>query len=177
MKKFLFALSTLALMFAFTACDDSASGGDGAESQEWKGSFPPNGDAGFYCEVTSGESWAQLKVNIPGYMGHVEKRSFDDATQTATQYYEEVQYNLNPFEKVEMCLEYDRDIRDDAKRKRYLTDYYCKNSVFYMVGTIPSAGYLKEEYATAAYEFRQSCDDYEKKWKEHGYDEVINRRK
>ena len=99
------------------------------------------------------------------------------ATQTATQYYEEVQYNLNPFEKVEMCLEYDRDLRDEPKKNKYLTDYYCKNSVFYMVGTIPNASYLKAEYAAAEYEFSQSCDDYEKKWKEHGYDEVINRRK
>ena len=91
MKKFLLILSALA-MFAFTACDDSASSGDNSgsnsnSSNTSKGSFPPNGgNDGFYCEVTSGEGWAQIKVNIPGYMGHVEKRSYDAATETATQY-------------------------------------------------------------------------------------------
>jgi hypothetical protein len=186
MKKFLFALGTLA-MFAFTACDDSASSGEDSNSgngsgsngtSEAKGSFPPNGgDAGYYCDVTSGEGWAQIKVNIPGYKGHVEKRSYDAATNTATQYYEESQYNLSPLDKVEMCLEYDRDIRDNTKKNRYLTDYYCKNSVFYMVGTISNASYLKEDYAAAKYEFMQSCEDYDRKWEEHGYDEVINRRR
>ena len=96
MKKLLFVLGMLS-MFAFTACDDSASSGDSSDngsgsktSSTPKGSFPANGDEGFYCEVTSGDGWAQIKVNIPGYKGHVEKRSYDAVTETATQYYEEV---------------------------------------------------------------------------------------
>lgn len=181
MKKFLLILSALA-MFTFTACDDSASSGDNSgsnsnSSNTSKGSFPPNGgNDGFYCEVTSGEGWAQIKVNIPGYMGHVEKRSYDAATETATQYYEESQYNITEYEKKLMCLEYDRDIKNNAKKNRYLTDYYCDNAVFYMVGTIENASYLKEDFAAAKYEFAEVCKDYEKKWEEHGFDEVIERR-
>ena len=95
MKKLLLALGMLS-MLVFTACDDSASSsgdnnGSGTKSaSNSKGSFPANGDEGFYCEVTSGDGRAQIKVNIPGYKGHVEKRSYDAVTETATQYYEEV---------------------------------------------------------------------------------------
>ena len=61
MKRFLFALGTLA-MLTFTACDDSASSGESYSSNGSgsngtsvvKGSFPPNGDEGFYCLVTDG---------------------------------------------------------------------------------------------------------------------------
>lgn len=183
MKKLLLALGMLAVL-AFTACDDSASSGSdngngsGSNSaSNSKGSFPPNGgNDGFYCIVSGGEGWAQIKVNIPGYMGHVEKRSYDDATGTATQYYEEVQYNITEYEKQLMCLEYDRDIRDNTKKNRYLTDYYCDNAVFYMVGTIENANYLKEEYAEAKSAFSERCKDYERKWDEHGFDDVIKRR-
>jgi hypothetical protein len=181
MKKFLLALGMLS-MLAFTACDDSASSsgdnnGSGTKStSNSKGSFPANGDEGFYCEVTSRDGWAQIKVNIPGYKGHVEKRSYDAATETATQYYEEVQYNITEYEKQLMCMEYDRDIKNNAKKNKNLTDYYCDNAVFYMVGTVENASYLKEDFAAAKYEFAEICKDYEKKWEEHGFDEVIERR-
>ena len=178
MKKLFVVLSLLGSLMAVIACDDSASSGNGSGSNSSKGSFPPNGgNDGFYCEVTSGEGWAQIKVNIPGYKGQVEKRSYDEATETATQYYEESQYNLSSFDKTEMCLEYDRDIKNNKKKNKNLTDYYCGNSVFYMVGKIENASYLKDDFAAAKYEFDKECDDYERKWKEHGFDEVIERRR
>ena len=70
MKKILFALGVFAI-FALTACDDSASSGDsngsGSNStSKTTGSFPPNGDEGFYCDVTDGTNadgsyWKQIR--------------------------------------------------------------------------------------------------------------------
>ena len=77
MKRFLLAMGAAALAFALTACEDSASNASAdlnQQASERSGSFPKNGDPNFYCEVTSGEGWAQIKVNIPNYMGHVTKR-------------------------------------------------------------------------------------------------------
>ena len=81
MNKLLLALVTIAFALALTACDDSASSGDtnGSGSNttsKTTGSFPPNGDEGFYCDVTDGTNadgsyWKQIKVNIPKYKGHV----------------------------------------------------------------------------------------------------------
>ena len=77
MKKIL-ALGTLALAFAFTACDDSASSGSdtngnaggNADKPEVKGSFPQGGDSDFYCIADSGvdadgNNWSEIRVNIP----------------------------------------------------------------------------------------------------------------
>ena len=73
MKKILFAL--LALMFALSGCGDSTSASDSGSKG---GSFPSNGDPDFYCEVTEGDNWWQMKVNIPKYKGIVEKFTYEE---------------------------------------------------------------------------------------------------
>lgn len=164
MRKFFATMTLFASLMAFTACDDSASG----DSEGSKGSFPQNGDPSFYCEVTSGEGWAQIKVNIPGYMGRVEKFSYDAATETATKYYEESYYKLTEFEKAEMCLEYDRDIKNNKKKN--VTDYYCGNGVFYMVVSATNASRYKEEVSEEAVYFKERCLEYEEDWNDGVYD-------
>ena len=139
-----------------------------------KGSFPVNGDPNFYCDVTSGEGWAQIKVNIPNYMGHVEKIGYDPSTDTGTQYYEEAFYRLTSFEKSAMCLEYDEEFKNDKTHN--VTDYYCGEGVFYMVVTAENVGGHLDEFTTAEEDFRESCERYQRKWDEGEYDEAIERR-
>ena len=181
MKKFLLVLSALAVGFAFTACDDSASsdGGDksNSNSQATKGSFPTNGDEAFYCEVTEGENedgsyWKQIKVNIPKYKGHVEKITFDE-TGTGTQYYEEAQYYITSYEKAAMCLEFEDGIKEQS-RKRNFTETYCDNGVSYFVISFENVSMGSLVSAVGSYE--EDCEDYKQKWKEGEYDEVIERR-
>ena len=138
MKKLLFALGML-MVLAFTACDDSASSGDSSGSNsasKSKGSFPPNGDDSFYCVVTDGRNadgsyWKQIQWNIPGYKGHVEKFTFDE-NGNGTQYYEESQFYITPYEKTAMCLEFEDAIKQQS-HKRNFTETYCENGVSYFV--------------------------------------------
>ena len=174
MKKMLIALTLLVPVLVFMACGDSASGASENNSASSKGSFPANGDPDFYCEVTKGEGWVQMKVNIPNYKGIVEKVGYDSSTDTGTQYYEESYFNLTSVEKAEMCLEYDRDIKNDKDRK--LTDYYCGKGVFYMLGTVKNASRYMEEFEIAEEGYEQDCKRYEREWEEGEYDEIIERR-
>lgn len=181
MKKFLFVLGMLA-MLAFTACDDSASSGDSNGSgsnppSETKGSFPPNGDEGFYCLVTDGQNedgsyWKQIKVNIPKYKGHVEKITFDE-NGNGTQYYEDSHFYITPYEKTAMCLEFEDAIKKQSQKRNY-TDTYCKNGVSYFVITFKNASVGSLASKVADYE--SDCKDYEQKWKDGDYDEAIKRR-
>ena len=171
MKRFLLAMGAAALAFALTACENSASNASADSNQqasERSGSFPKNGDPNFYCEVTSGEGWAQIKVNIPNYMGHVEKRSYDATTDVGTQYYEESYYNLNPFQKSEMCLEYERDVKNDKKRN--ITDFYCGHGVFFMVVTAENASRYIDEFTTMEDHFIERCREYREDWDNGVYD-------
>ena len=182
MKKFLLALGMLS-MFAFTACDDSASSGsdsNGSGSKSTsnsKGSFPANGDEGFYCEVTDGTNadgsyWKQIKVNIPKYKGHVEKFTFDE-NGNGTQYYEDAQYYITPYEKTAMCLEFEDAIKQQAHKRNFI-ETYCENGVSYFVISFqnvnPGALY------SAIVDYESDCENYERMWKEGEYDEVIERR-
>ena len=182
MKKFLLALGMLS-MLAFTACDDSASSsgdnnGSGSKStSNSKGSFPANGDEGFYCEVTDGTNadgsyWKQIKVNIPKYKGNVEKFTFDE-NGNGTQYYEEAQFYITPYEKTAMCLEFDDAIKQQS-HKRNFTETYCENGVSYFVISFqnvnPGALY------SSIVDYESDCENYERMWKEGEYDEVIERR-
>lgn len=181
MKKFLFVLGMLT-MLAFTACDDSASSGDSNGSgsnppSETKGSFPPNGDEGFYCLVTDGQNedgsyWKQIKVNIPKYKGHVEKITFDE-NGNGTQYYEDSHFYITPYEKTAMCLEFEDAIKKQSQKRNY-TDTYCKNGVSYFVITFKNASVSSLASKVADYE--SDCKDYEQKWKDGDYDEAIKRR-
>lgn len=181
MKKFLFVLGMLT-MLAFTACDDSASSGDSNGSgsnppSETKGSFPPNGDEGFYCLVTDGQNedgsyWKQIKVNIPKYKGHVEKITFDE-NGNGTQYYEDSHFYITPYEKTAMCLEFEDAIKKQSQKRNY-TDTYCKNGVSYFVITFKNASVGSLASKVADYE--SDCKDYEQKWKDGDYDEAIKRR-
>lgn len=146
----------------------------GKVTSSQKGTFPVNGDPNFYCDVTSGEGWAQIKVNIPNYMGHVEKIGYDPSTDTGTQYYEEAFYRLTSFEKSAMCLEYDEEFKNDKTHN--VTDYYCGEGVFYMVVTAKNVGGHLDEFTTAEEDFRESCESYQRKWDEGEYDDVIERR-
>jgi hypothetical protein len=197
MKRVMVALASLAMVLAFSACEGSSSstgsseevsenkgsasqdGGaatdnSGKTSTSSKGSFPVNGDSDFYCVVSKGEGWVQLKVNIPNYMGHIEKVGYDSLTDTGTQYYEESYYGLKAYEKKEMCLEYDRDIKNDKDRD--LTDYYCGDGVFYMLNTVKNASLYMEEYTMAEDDFEEDCKRYEREWEDGDYDEIIERR-
>ena len=181
MKKLLFALGMFA-MLAFTACDDSPSSGDSNGSgsnppSETKGSFPPNGDEGFYCLVTDGQNedgsyWKQIKVNIPKYKGHVEKFTFDE-NGTGTQYYEDSHFYITPHEKAALCLEFEDGIKESSHKRNY-TETYCKNGVSYFVISFQnmSLGSLN----SAIVEYEEDCEDYKRKWKDGDYDEVIKRR-
>ena len=184
MKRFLFALGTLA-MLAFTACDDSASSGESNSSNgsgsngtsEVKGSFPPNGDEGFYCLVTDGTNadgsyWKQIMVNIPKYKGHVEKITFDE-NGNGTQYYEDAHYYTTSYEQRALCLEFEDGIKESSHKRNY-TETYCKNGVYYFVITFQnvSVGELAEKVAW----YESDCKDYEQKWRDGDYDEAIERR-
>ena len=181
MKKFLLILSALA-MFAFTACDDSASSGDNSgsnsnSSNTSKGSFPPNGDESFYCVVTDGTNadgsyWKQIKVNIPQYKGHVERITFDQ-NGNGTQYYEDFHFYITPYEKKAMCLEFEDGIKENSHKKNY-TETYCDNGVSYFVITFQNANV--ESLASKVAWYESDCDDYKQKWKDGDYDEVIERR-
>jgi len=178
MKKFLLALSLVALAFTLVACDDSASGGSGSNGVgEAKGSFPPNGDEGFYCLVTDGHNedgsyWKQIMVNIPKYKGHVEKITFDE-NGNGTQYYEDSHFYITPYEKAALCLEFEDAIKSQSQKRNY-TETYCKNGVSYFVITFKNASV--ESLAFKVGEYESDCKDYERKWKEGDYDEAIERR-
>lgn len=181
MKKLLLALGMLT-MFAFTACDDSASSGDSdgsgsTSTSKSKGSFPPNGDDSFYCVVTDGRNadgsyWKQIQWNIPGYKGHVEKFTFDE-NGNGTQYYEEAQFYITPYEKTAMCLEFDDAVKQQS-HKRNFTETYCENGVSYFVISFqnvnPGALY------SSIVDYESDCENYERMWKEGEYDEVVERR-
>lgn len=154
-----------------SASQDSGAATDqsGKTSTSSKGSFPSNGDPDFYCTVSKGEGWVQLKVNIPNYMGHVQKMGYDSSTDTGTEYYEESYYGLTSFEKKEMCLEYDQDIKNDEDRD--LTDYYCGDGVFYMLSTVKNASLYMEEFTMAEEMFEEDCKRYERKWNEGEYED------
>ena len=186
MKKFLIVLSALAVGFAFTACDGSASSGSSDNSisnsnsnsqKVAKNSFPPNGDEGFYCEVTSGTNedgsyWKQIKVNIPKYKGHVEKITYDESG-TGTQYYEDSYFYTTPYEKTTMCLEFEDGIKEGAHKRNY-TETYCGNGFYYFVISFENAGL--EEITSNVDEYEDDCKQYEREWKDGEYDEVIERR-
>jgi len=183
MKKLLFLLGMLS-MFAFTACDDSASSGDSSDngsgsktSSTPKGSFPANGDEGFYCEVTDGTNadgsyWKQIKVNIPKYKGHVEKFTFDQ-NGTGTQYYEDAGFYITPYEQTAMCLEFEDGIKESSYKRNY-TQTYCGNGFYYFV--ISFQNLKLETLQLQVKDYEDDCKDYEKKWREGDYDEVIERR-
>ena len=181
MKKILFALGMLA-MFTVTACDDSASSGDSNGSgsnttSKMTGSFPPNGDEGFYCDVTDGTNadgsyWKQIKVNIPKYKGHVEKFTFDQ-NGTGTQYYEDSFFYTTSYEKTAMCLEYEDGLKENSHKRNY-TETYCGNGFYYFV--ISFQNLHLETLHSQVDDYEDDCKDYEKKWKDGDYDEVIERR-
>ena len=182
MKKFLLALGVLS-MLAFTACDDSASSsgdnnGSGTKStSDSKRSFPANGDEGFYCEVTDGTNadgsyWKQIKVNIPKYKGHVEKFTFDE-NGNGTQYYEDAHFYITPYEKTAMCLEFEDGIKESSHKRNY-TETYCGNGFYYFVISFQNLKLGTLQSQVASYE--EDCKDYERKWRDGDYDEVIERR-
>jgi hypothetical protein len=193
MKRVMVALASLAMVLAFSACDGassstgssegtsenkgntpqnggSASDNSGKTSTSSKGSFPLKGESDFYCTVSKGEGWVQLKVNIPNYMGHIEKVGYDSSTDTGTRYYEESFYGLTSFEKKEMCLEYDRDIKNDKDLN--LTDYYCGDGVFYMLNTVENASLYMDEFTMAEEIYEDDCKRYERKWNEGEYEDL-----
>ena len=179
-KKILFPALFLAVMFSFVACDDSTSSGNGDNSGSLgtiKGSFPPNGDENFYCEVTDGTNedgsyWKQIKVNIPKYKGHVEKITYDE-TGSGTQYYEDSRFYLTPYEKRVMCLEFEDGIKEQS-RKRNVTESYCENGVSYFVISFQNAGL--GSLTSKVDSFEEDCEGYMQKWKDGEYDEDIERR-
>jgi len=180
MKQFILMLNLFVLMAVLVACDDSASSGDGTAStntSEVKGSFPPNGDEGFYCLVTDGKNadgsyWKQIMVNIPKYKGHVEKITFDE-NGNGTQYYEDAHYYTTPYEQRALCLEYEDAVKKQSQKRNY-TETYCQNGVYYFVITFQNAsvGNLSEKVSW----YESDCKDYEQKWKDGDYDEAIERR-
>ncbi len=181
MKKLLLALGMLT-MFAVTACDDSASSGDSNDSGSKsssisKGSFPPNGDESFYCIVTDGRKedgsyWKQIRLNIPKYKGFVENFTFDE-NGNGTQYYEDAQYYITPYEKTAMCLEFEDAIKQQAHKRNFI-ETYCENGVSYFVISFRNVNLGSLNSAISDYE--SDCENYERMWKEGEYDEVIERR-
>lgn len=180
MKKIL-ALGTLALAFAFTACDDSASSnsdtngnaGGNAGKSEAKGSFPQGGDPNFYCIADSGvdengNNWSEIRVNIPKYRGHVEKITYD-AAGNGTQYYEETYFSLNSVKQAMMCLEFNDEI--EKKSAKYdFADTYCENGVSYFVVRFQDVD-VEEELAPRIEYFKEDCEDYKQEWEEGEYDD------
>lgn len=179
MKRVMVALASLAMVLAFSACDGSASttsgSGDtsdnfGTTSTSSKGSFPSNGDPDFYCTVSKGEGWVQLKVNIPNYKGRVKKLSYDSSTDKGSQYSEVSYYGLTSAEKKEMCLEYDKDAKNDKDLN--ISDYYCGNGVFYMLTSVENASLYMEEFTMAEDDFEEDCKRYEREWEDGEYDDL-----
>ncbi|MBR4785249.1 MAG: hypothetical protein IK012_08365 [Fibrobacter sp.] len=172
MKKLLALLACLS--FAFVACDDSASASSGngsGSNKSAKGSFPANGDSDFYCDVTNGTNsdgttWVQMKVNIPNYMGHVEKLTYDQEGN-GSQYYEESYFRITPMDKLEMCLEFQEFIQEE-KEERNISDFYCDEGVSYFVTNFE---HLKlEKILSRATYFEEDCEEYRTDWKEGVYD-------
>ena len=176
MKKIL-ALGTLALAFAFIACDDSASSGSdtngNAGKSAAKGSFPQGGDSDFYCIADSGvdadgNNWAEIKVNIPKYHGHVERITYD-AAGNGTQYYEETYFSLNSIKQSMMCLEFNEEI--EKKSAKYdFADTYCENGVSYFVVRFQDVD-VEEELAPRIEYFKEDCEDYKQEWEAGEYDD------
>ncbi len=182
MKKALFAISSLVLALAFTACGDSSSGASDSDPSNGgkpsaKGSFPQNGDPEFYCYATSGTDedgkiWGQIKLNIPNYKGHVERITFDEAGN-GTQYYEQSYYNLNSYNKTAMCLEFEQGI-EEKSRKRNFTETHCENGVSYFV--ISFQGAPINELMMHATEFEEDCEQYKREWEDGEYEEYQKKR-
>ena len=179
MKKIL-ALGTLSLAFAFTACDDSASGNSGANdnaggnagSSEVKGSFPQGGDPDFYYIADSGvdkdgNNWSEIRVNIPNYWGHVERITFD-AAGNGTQYYEEANYGLSSVKKGMMCLEFNDEIQKKSAKYDF-AETYCENGVSYFIVRFQDVD-VEEDLAPRIEYFKQDCEDYKEQWKAGEYD-------
>lgn len=142
-----------------------------------KSSFSPNGDEGFYCEVTSGtnedgSNWKQIKVNIPKYKGHVEKITYDE-NGTGTQYYEDSYFYTTSYEKKAICLEFEDGIKEGAHKRNY-TETYCGNGFYYFVISFENADL--EEIGWTIDEYEDDCKQYEREWKDGEYDEAIERR-
>lgn len=176
MKKIL-ALGTLALAFAFTACDNSASSGSdtngNAGKSAAKGSFPQGGDPDFYCIADSGvdkdgNNWSEIRVNIPNYWGHVERITFD-AAGNGTQYYEEAYYGLSSVKKGMMCLEFNDEIQKKSAKYDF-AETYCENGVSYFIVRFQDVD-VEEELAPRIEYFRDDCEDYKQEWEEGEYDD------
>ncbi|ACX74253.1 putative lipoprotein [Fibrobacter succinogenes subsp. succinogenes S85] len=193
MKKFLLAMGSIALAFALTACDDSASSnsdasstsnnqnnaassnnGTGANtSNAKKGSFPENGDPNFYCIVTHGEEpdgkiWSEKKFNIPNRQGHVERLTFD-ADGNGTQYYEDSYYNLNNRNKVAMCMEFNEAVKEKSNKKNFI-ETYCEGQVSYFIIAFENAPL--DELISRTNSFAEDC-----KWEEKNWEDSQNRQK
>jgi hypothetical protein len=176
MKKIL-TLGTLALAFAFTACDDSTSSSSetngNAGKSATKGSFPQGGDSDFYCIADSGvdengNNWSEIRVNIPKYRGHVERITYD-AAGNGTQYYEETYFSLNSVKQAMMCLEFNDEI--EKKSAKYdFADTYCENGVSYFVVRFQDVD-VEEELAPRIEYFKEDCEDYKQEWESGEYDD------
>ena len=162
MNKILLAL--FALMFVLSACEDSTSASDSGSKG---GSFPSNGDPNFYCEVTKGDNWWQMKLNIPKYKGMVEKFTYEE-NGTGSQYYEEAYFGLTSIEKKMMCQEWEQELKEKSRKKNF-KDAYCGNGVFYSV--IEYEGQSRESIEEEASYFEEDCQRYKKKWENGEFDE------
>ena len=168
-RKVLF-LGLSALVFSLVACDDSTSASD----SQRKGSFPQHGYPNFICEVTDGtnedgSTWAQILVNIPHYMGEVEKLTTDERGN-GSQYIEEAYFGNSEREKRNMCLEYDEFVREEKEKgEKNITDHFCGDGVFYFVTEF--SGARIDRLASRMQSFRERCEDYQKKWDEGEYEE------
>ena len=159
-----------ALVFSLVACEDSTSASD----SQRKGSFPAQGNPNFSCEVTEGvnedgSKWAQVVVNIPNYMGEVEKLTTDEYGN-GSQYIEETYFKLSGMEKRYMCLEYDEFVQEErTKGDKNITDYYCDDGVFYFVTEFEGARLDRLDARSQGYYER--CEDYKREWEEGEYEE------
>lgn len=162
MNKILSAL--FALMLVLSGCGDSTSASDSGSKG---GNFPSNGDPDFYCDVTEGDNWWQMKVNIPNYMGMVEKFTYEE-NGTGTQYYEESYFGLSTSEKKMMCMEWNQEIKEKSRKKNF-KETYCGNGVFYSI--IEYEGQSRESIVEEASYFEEKCQRYKRKWENGEFDE------
>ena len=72
-----------------------------------------------------------------------------------------------------MCLEFEDGIKESSHKRNY-TETYCENGVSYFVISFQNVSLESLNWNVAEYE--SDCKDYEQKWKDGDYDEVIKRR-
>ena len=112
MNKILLAL--FALMFVLSACEDSTSASDSGSKG---GSFPSNGDPNFYCEVTKGDNWWQMKLMCQEWEQELKeksrKKNFKDAYCGNGVFYSVIEYEGQSRESIEEEASY---FEEDCQR-------------------------------------------------------------